>query len=40
VGYVYDVNNEKLIPSDVRARVEALKKEIIAGRIVVPSTRP
>ena len=40
VGYVYDKNNEKLIPPDVRARVEALKKEIIAGRIVVPSTRP
>jgi basic membrane protein A len=40
VGYVYDVNNEKLIPADVRARVEALKKEIIAGRIVVPSPRP
>src|SRR4029077_17939208 len=40
VGYVYDVNNEKLIPADVRKRVEALKQEIIAGRIVVPSTRP
>jgi basic membrane protein A len=40
VGYVYDKNNEKLIPPDVRARVEALKQEIIAGRIVVPSTRP
>jgi basic membrane protein A len=39
VGYVYDVNNQKLIPADVRARLEALKKEIIAGRIVVPSTR-
>jgi basic membrane protein A len=39
VGYVYDVNNEKLIPADVRARLEALKQQIIAGRIVVPSTR-
>ncbi len=39
VGYVYDKNNEKLIPASVRARLEALKKEIIAGRIVVPSTR-
>ncbi len=39
VGYVFDKNNDKLIPSDVRARVEALKKEIIAGRIVVPSTK-
>jgi basic membrane protein A len=40
VGYVYDANNEKLIPADVRAQVEALRQEIIAGRIVVPSTRP
>ncbi len=39
VGYVYDKNNDKLIPADVRARLEALKKEIIAGRIKVPSTR-
>ena len=40
VGYVYDRNNEKLIPADVRARLEALKLEIIAGRVTVPSTRP
>ncbi len=40
VGYVYDRNNATLIPPDVRARVEALKQEIVAGRIVVPSTRP
>ena len=39
VGYVYDQNNGKLIPPGVRARLEALKQEIIAGRIVVPSTR-
>ncbi len=39
VGYVYDSNNEKMIPSAVRARVEALKQEIIQGRIKVPSTR-
>jgi basic membrane protein A len=39
VGYVYDAHNASLIPADVRARVEALKQEIIAGRIVVPSTR-
>ena len=39
VGYVFDSNNEKLIPPDVRARVEALKRDIIAGRIVVPSTK-
>jgi basic membrane protein A len=39
VGYVYDENNRALIPDSVRARVEALKQEIIAGRIRVPSTR-
>lgn len=38
VGYVYDANNNALIPSDVRARVEKLRDEIIAGRIKVPST--
>jgi basic membrane protein A len=39
VGYVYDDNNKALIPDAVRARVEALKAEIIAGRIAVPSSR-
>src|SRR5215210_3552581 len=39
VGYVYDRNNEKLIPPDVRARLEQLRQDIVAGRIVVPSTR-
>lgn len=39
VGYVYDDNNRALIPDSVRARVEALRAEIIAGRIRVPSTR-
>ena len=39
VGYVYDDHNRALIPDDVRARVEALKQAIIAGRIVVPSAR-
>ncbi|MEP7002302.1 MAG: BMP family ABC transporter substrate-binding protein [bacterium] len=39
VGYVYDKNNEKMIPAAVRARVEALKQQIIAGRIIVPSTK-
>ncbi len=38
VGYVYDDNNRALIPPDVRARVEQLRQEIIAGRIKVPST--
>ena len=39
VGYVYDRNNEKLIPPGVRAELERLRQEIVAGRIVVPSTR-
>ncbi len=39
VGYVYDRNNERLIPPPVRARLEQLKQDIIQGRIVVPSTR-
>ena len=39
VGYVYDEHNRALIPDRVHARVEALRQEIIAGRITVPSTR-
>jgi basic membrane protein A len=39
VGYVYDENNRKLIPDSVRARLESLRDQIIAGKIVVPSTR-
>jgi basic membrane protein A len=39
VGYVYDANNAKMIPAGVRARVEALKADIVAGRINVPSTK-
>ena len=39
VGYVYDEHNRALIPDAVRARVEALKAEIVAGRIAVPSSR-
>jgi basic membrane protein A len=39
VGYVYDANNKALIPDAVRARLEALKAEIVAGKISVPSTR-
>jgi basic membrane protein A len=39
VGYVYDEHNRALIPDSVRTRLEALKQDIIAGRIVVPSTR-
>jgi basic membrane protein A len=39
VGYVYDTQNRPLIPDSVRARVEALRQEIVAGQITVPSTR-
>lgn len=39
VGYVYDENNRSLIPDPVRERVEQLKRDIIAGRIKVPSAR-
>lgn len=39
VGYVYDANNERLIPAAARARVEQLRDSIIAGHIRVPSTR-
>jgi basic membrane protein A len=39
VGYVYDENNRALIPASVRTRLEALREDIIAGRIKVPSTR-
>ena len=39
VDYVYDERNRSLIPDSVRARVEALRAEIIAGRIKVPSRR-
>jgi basic membrane protein A and related proteins len=39
VGYVFDANNERLIPPAARARLEQLRDSIIAGHIKVPSTR-
>jgi basic membrane protein A len=39
VGYIYDANNRALIPDTVRARLDALTADIVAGRIRVPSTR-
>jgi basic membrane protein A len=39
VDYVYNEHNKALIPEAVRARVEALRQKIIAGRIRVPSER-
>jgi basic membrane protein A len=38
VGYIYDSRNRALIPDSVHARVEALKQDIIAGRLTVPTT--
>lgn len=38
VKWVYDDHNKALIPDAVKARVDSLAAEIIAGRIVVPST--
>ena len=38
VGYVFDEHNQALIPAPVRARVEQLREEIVAGRIKVPDT--
>jgi basic membrane protein A and related proteins len=37
VGWVYDDRNRALIPDPVKARVDSLESEIVAGRIVVPS---
>jgi len=39
VGYVYDEHNRALIPDSVRTRLEQIKADIIAGKIVVPSSR-
>jgi basic membrane protein A len=39
VGYVYDEHNRALIPDSVRARVEQIKADIVAGKIQVPTTR-
>jgi basic membrane protein A len=39
VNFVLDGNNRALIPDSALARVEALRQDIIAGRIAVPSTR-
>jgi basic membrane protein A len=37
VGWVYDDRNKALIPDPVKAKVDSLSAEIVAGRIVVPS---
>jgi basic membrane protein A len=37
VGWVYDEHNKALVPDAVKARVDSLREEIIAGKIHVPS---
>jgi basic membrane protein A len=37
VGYIYDEHNRALIPPAVRQRVEQIRRDIIAGRIRVPT---
>ncbi len=36
IGYAVDKYNEKLLTPEIRARVEELKSDILAGKIVVP----
>jgi basic membrane protein A len=36
VDYAFDKYNEKVLPADVRKKVDAIKAEIIAGKIKVP----
>lgn len=37
VKWVYDANNQALIPAEVKARVDAFESDIISGRISVPT---
>lgn len=37
VTWVYDDRNKALVPDDVKAKVDALEADIVAGRITVPS---
>jgi len=39
VDYIYDDHNRPLIDAAARERVEALRKQIIAGEVAVPSAR-
>lgn len=39
VGYVYNEHNKALIPDSIHTRIEAIKADIIAGKIKVPTTR-
>jgi len=37
VGWVYDARNQALVPAPVKARVDSLEREIVAGRISAPT---
>ena len=39
VGYIYDDHNRALIPDSVRTRLLDIERDIVAGKITVPSTR-
>jgi basic membrane protein A and related proteins len=36
VGWVYDAHNQALVPAPVKAMVDSLEREIVAGKITVP----
>jgi basic membrane protein A len=38
IDYVYNANNRALVGAGTHDRVEALRREIVAGRLVVPTT--
>jgi basic membrane protein A len=38
VGYVYDEHNARWITPEIRARVEELRRRVVAGEIAVPSS--
>lgn len=38
VGYVYNAHNRALIPDSVRSRIDAIREDIIKGRIRVPTS--
>ena len=39
VGYIYDANNKALIPDRIRIRLLDIERDIVSGKIKVPSTR-
>mgnify|MGYP002778808975 FL=1 len=39
VGYVYDANNQRLIPAAVQRRIQGLRDSIVAGHFAIPTER-